>query len=157
VIRTGVFKTPAGQYTALAVKASLARYWWLIAIPALICLCASVFDTRMIFVALITVFLIAPFIVVNACLSRLLTSEARKAVSPKRLLVTVGQNIEMMYNLYDGAAPAIDTIPWSQVSETTAHKDGWLIHLAGSPIQGIIVPASAIESVCRQQIDIYER
>lgn len=86
MIRTGVFKTPAGKYTALAVKASLAHYWWMIAIPALLCLCASVFDTRLFFVALITVFLIAPFIVVNACLSRLLTTEAVKLCLLKNCL-----------------------------------------------------------------------
>lgn len=154
VITTGSYTTPASAYVALALRDSLGRRWWYIALPVIGTLCLALFDLRWLFVALIEVFIITPFFIANAYFSRLLTPEARRAVLPKSIVIRAADRIDIDYSVKDdtdAAVPPPESIFWDEVTDVRRHGTGWIICIRKSPVTGIIVPSEAIIAVSRQQ------
>lgn len=154
VITTGSYATPASAYVALTLRDTIMRRWWVIAFPVIGTLCLALFDLRWLFVALIEVFIIAPFFIANAYFSRLLTPDARRAVLPKKIIIRALHSIEIDYKVTDetdAPTPPPERIDWAEVSDVRQHGSGWIIRLIKSPVTGIIVPADAIVEVRRQQ------
>lgn len=146
-----MYKTPAGAYTTLALAHVCRRSWWIVAIPVATCLCAAVTNPKWLLVALMVMLCIAPFLLANAYFSRLLSPEARKAISPMRLDIYACSHITMTYNLYEDRPALTLTVPWSQVRGVEPRGDGWLILLHDFPTTGLIVPRQAIEQVIKPE------
>ena len=152
VIQTDIFKSSASDYIGWAITGVIRRRWWVIIIPLIIISASAlIFDTRWLFVDLIFLFLIAPFLIANAYFSRLLTPNARLAISEKRIKIISGIGIEITYIGSEGEIQPTRTIQWSHVKQVKQHGRGWMIELDDSPPGGIIIPNAAIVDKYRQQ------
>lgn len=143
VITTGEYTPPRAAYTRAAITGTLARLWWIIAIPAAAAAIVAVSDIRWAFVALIWIFLVAPLIVANSYISRLLTPAARRAVMPQRAVISPGRGITIMYT--DSEHPvAPDFIPWSQISGIYPDGQNILVTSEGTGITSLYIPREAL-------------
>ncbi len=143
VITTGEYTPPRAAYTRAAITATLTRLWWIIAIPAVIAAIIATSDIRWAFVALIWIFLVAPLIVANSYISRLLTPAARRAVMPQRAVISPGRDITIMYT--DSEHPvAPDFIPWSQISGIYPDGQNILITSESTGITSLYIPREAL-------------
>ena len=151
VIETDIFKSSASDYIGWAGTDVISRRWWMIVLPLIIISTfAFISDTRWLFVDLIFLFLIAPFMLANAYFSRLLTPQARLAVSEKRIKIISGVRMELTFIDSEGKIQSTQTIQWSNVKQVKQRGSAWLIEFYDSNPGGIIIPNAAIVNKYRQ-------
>ncbi|MDE6652543.1 MAG: hypothetical protein K2K08_09115 [Paramuribaculum sp.] len=154
VIITSPFKSSATEYFSLAITQNIKTYLWIIVIPLLIFSSLALFvNIRWIFIALIFLFLVAPFIIANTYFSKLLTREARMALSRKKLRVVSGKIIETYFVDENDEITSTEHIQFSDIKDIRERANSWIIELKDSSIGGIIIPKQTIVEIYEQQND----
>ncbi|MBD5173559.1 MAG: hypothetical protein HDT08_02860 [Bacteroidales bacterium] len=154
VIITSTFKSTASEYLSLAISRSISTYCLLIIIPIIIfSIIALIFDIRWILVTLIFLFLIAPFIIANIYFSKLLTPQARIALSPKKIRIVSGKYIEIYLVDTEDKVTSTERIQFAQIKDIRQRQNSWVIEIKASPIVGIIIPRQSIIEIFEQQND----
>ncbi|MDE6459416.1 MAG: hypothetical protein K2K52_01100 [Paramuribaculum sp.] len=154
VIITSPFKSSPTEYFSLAITQNIKTYLWIIVIPLLIFSSLALFvNIRWIFVALIFLFLVAPFIIANTYFSKLLTREARMALSRKKLRVVSGKIIETYFVDENDEITSTEQIQFSDIKDIRERANSWIIELKDSSIGGIIIPKQTIVEIYEQQND----
>lgn len=96
---TRPFITTSGDYFATVMKFWLKSRGWIILLPVIFFLALGLMlaDERWILVALMVVFIIFPMVMSMIYTSYMLTPEARRAVLPKRVIITPGKSLRLEY------------------------------------------------------------
>lgn len=89
---------------------------------------ASFFDIRMLFVALIIIFIIAPMVIAHLYFSALLTPEAREALATRHVEIIPGKQITTIYRCDEAPAIPDDTIAWHDILHTKITSTMLLIY-----------------------------
>lgn len=143
VITTVEYTPPRAAYTRSAITGTLVRLWWIIAIPAAVAAIIAASDIRWAFVALIWIFLVAPLIVANSYITRLLTPAAQRAIMQQRVSISPGTGITITYT--DSEHPAApDFIPWSKISGIYPDGQNILITSDGTGMRSLYIPRKAL-------------
>lgn len=112
-----------------------------------------IFDIRWILVTLIFLFLIAPFIIANIYFSKLLTPQARIALSPKKIRIVSGKYIEIYLVDTEDKITSTERIQFAQIKDIRQRQKSWVIEIKDSHIVGIIIPRQSIIKIFEQQND----
>lgn len=152
VITTAPFKSSAGDYFSIAFRNILGKWWWTAAFPVILfCSLALLYDLRWLFVALIFIFLVLPFMIANAYFSRLLTPHAQLALAMKKVKIITGNRIEIAFIDDEGEVSGVKIIEWNNIKDIQESTNFWLIILKNSHKSEIIIPKQSIVNKYRLQ------
>lgn len=170
---TRPFITTSGDYFATVMKFWLRSRGWIILLPVIFFLALGLMlaDERWILVALMVVFIIFPMVMSMIYTSYMFTPEARRAVLPKRVIITPGKSLRLEYvsNIeidqehhidnelpqsgnpdekltpteeHDEKLPPPETIPWSEIIGESSTSTHKIYRLKGR-LQFILIPWSS--------------
>ena len=170
-ITTRVFQITSGQYFSTVLSAWMKSRGWMLLIPVIIFLAIGLIhnDERWYLVALMVVFIIGPMVMSMIYTSYMLTPEVRRAVLPKRVIITPGESLRLEYvsrrelacndeklpqseeideklsptEEIEEKLPQPEVIPWSEIageSSTATHK----VYRLKGRLQFILIPWSAM-------------
>lgn len=110
--------TPAA-YFRIAAGDVLPKLLMTLAILILAASIGAIFDLRCALVALILIFLVAPFTVGHIYFSRLLTPQAQRALSPKHVTIVAGTQITETPESADGENTPLPekTYMWNEITD----------------------------------------
>ena len=100
-IESEIFRISPTTYLQATAGSIMPRLWLFAGLPLLACLIAAVWEPKMLFVALILLFLIIPMAVFHIYFMRLLTPEARFAVTPKHVTISPDAAITVTFHTAD--------------------------------------------------------
>lgn len=154
-VTTSCFRVGPGAYLRYSARSVVPRLMLAVCIPFLACLIASAWDMRWAFVALIILFLVAPMAVGYIYFSRLLTSEAQKALSPKQVTLpnpakeTPGpdETVTVTYVSADeeNTPPPPVSFRWGDIKKITDARK-YLILESGQLGYPLIIPVSSMNN-----------
>ncbi len=149
LITSDVFRISPVTYLRITAGDILPRLLWFIVIPILGLLIWSLWDVRMLLVALILMFLVIPFAVFHVYFSRLHTSDAQSAISPKRVSILPNQHINIVYNSIEEEKVPLQSefIEWSLI-ENIDVTSKWIVIYINGHKQPLIIPISSLPSNC---------
>ena len=85
---TKPFRNTPQQFVARILHLWLKRYWWILALPVVVCGAMAVFKWEWIIVALMIILLIYPFVLAMVYFNYALAPENRRFIKPLRLDVS---------------------------------------------------------------------
>lgn len=129
--------TAGAMLPAVAAVAAVAVVATLIA--------ALIFDLRLMFVALILIFLIIPFVIGHIYFSRLLTTDARYALTPKHVTIIPGESVTETFHSADeeNTPPEPRQWPWDEIQIISASDKYVTIRFRSQPY-ALIIPLAAV-------------
>lgn len=129
--------TAGAMIPAVAAVAAVAVVATLIA--------ALIFDLRLMFVALILIFLIIPFVIGHIYFSRLLTTDARYALTPKHVTIIPGESVTETFHSADeeNTPPEPRQWPWDEIENISATSRYITIRFRSQPY-ALIIPLAAV-------------
>lgn len=146
LIITDVFRTSPATYLKYAAGSMIMT----LAVMAAAILAAGLVmwaavDVRWMLVALIIVMLIFPMTVCYIYFSKLLTTEARRAVTPKHVEIRPGHSVSEIFQPADENIPPVATVvtPWADTLTRTISGGNLIIRIRGRNTP-LIIPADAI-------------
>lgn len=151
-VTTDCFRISPGIYLRYTARSVVPRLALAICVPFIACCIAAVWDLRWAFVALILIFLVAPMIVGYIYFSRLLTPQARKALSPQKVtLPDYRSNTKTECQLTvtyisaddENTPPSPVSFPWNNVQKITETRK-YLIIEADALGYPLIIPKSSL-------------
>ncbi|MCH5325827.1 MAG: hypothetical protein J1E29_01330 [Duncaniella sp.] len=159
-IVTSVFKTTSGEYLYTLLSIWIPRHGWPLALTpiAFVVLAATSHDWRFALVALMTIFIIMPMVLSWIYIYYLLTPEARRALLPKRVQITPGESLLLVYEpaTADNGTTTFfppEKIEAQDIKRVMFAKTGVVYLLRAPMIQFIIVPYSVLPAgVTRREL-----
>ncbi len=108
---------------------------------------ALIFDLRLALVALILLFLIVPFVIGHIYFSRLLTTDARYALTPKHITIIPGESVTETFHSADeeNTPPEPRQWPWSEIQRISATSKYVTIRFLSQPYT-LIIPLSSVDN-----------
>lgn len=95
---THPFNTTSGDYFKIILLIWSVRYGWMLLIPLMVMTIIGITsDVRWLIVALCVLFIIMPMVMAMVYFYYLLTPEARRSVTPKRVEITPSKHIYIEY------------------------------------------------------------
>lgn len=158
---TGWFQPAASAYQRLALMQWVGRWWWLVALPVAASCVMAFIDIRFVFVALILVFLVVPFVVFNVHFYQLLSPELRCRLYRQRFVISYGTSITIEYEApqketdtetdaaEEGCEMVNESIDWNAVERIERNGAYWLIKLtkaSGHTPAFILAPCEAVDN-----------
>jgi len=106
---------------------------------------ALIFDLRLMFVALFLIFLIIPFVIGHIYFSRLLTTDARYALTPKHVTIIPGESVTETFHSADeeNTPPEPRQWPWGKIENISATSRYITIRFRSQPY-ALIIPLAAV-------------
>lgn len=141
---TESYKLTPATYLRVALHKQSPMLAVIICIPVIACLIGSYWDLRMLFVALIFIFLVAPMVLAHTYFNRMLTIEAQRSLSAKHVEVAPGKYIKVIYEgTGDSPVPSPITIDWDEIESCRLFKREIAIYTLKYS-QPLIIPLSTI-------------
>lgn len=141
---TESYKLTPTIYLRVALHKLLPTLAVIICIPVIACLIGSYWDSRMLFVALIFIFLVAPMVLAHIYFSRMLTTEAQRSLSAKHVEVSPGQYIKVIYEgTGESPVPSPITIDWDEIESCRMFNREIAIYTLKHS-QPLIIPMSTL-------------
>lgn len=136
------------------------RWWWVIALPVVACGIMALGDLRFVFVAMILVFMVIPFVAFNVHFYSLLSPELRCRLHRQRFLISYGASIKIEYEApvdeEENSAghpqirvPDDELIEWTSVERIERCGHYWLVKLtkdSGYTTAFILAPCEAVDA-----------
>ncbi len=147
-LQTLPYRVTAPQLASQITRLWLADYWLaLAAVPVLCLIAGAVFDLRLVFVALILVFLIIPGIVFMVYFYYGVSPHCRFSILPHSMIID-SSGLRVDYKSEDDTTPAHapETINWSQLTIVDATAKSIIMQYGSSRYSLIIIPPTAFES-----------
>lgn len=130
---TETFRISPSVYLKISAKKSRTLLRCALALPVAGCFTGAVFDLRWAFVGLILTMLVYPTLIAYVYYTRLLTAEAHRAVSPKKIEIHAPERIDIIYvSADDEAEPlSVETIGWPLLQSAAISRGRLLISIEG--------------------------
>lgn len=147
-LHTLPYRVTAPQLATQITRLWLADYWLaLAAVPVLCLIAGAVFDLRLVFVALILVFLIMPGIVFMVYFYYGVSPHCRFSILPHSMIID-SSGLTVDYESEDDTAPAHapETINWSRLAMVDTTDRSIIMQYGSSRYSLIIIPHTAFES-----------
>lgn len=140
---TGVFKVSPSRYARFAARRIAGRLWWAVAVPVAVAIIAGLVldDIRFLFLALILVFLVAPFIAAGSYLSLTLSRDVSLFSLPTKMAVTEDGDLVFHHEASQERRPETK-IASGEIVQVSLRGGFWEILAAGRKIP-VLVPATA--------------
>lgn len=154
MIRTGEFTTTSGQYLSALLGLWLPRYWVMPVVPVLVCVALGLWldDWRWLLVGLMLIFIVIPMAMSFLYTYYMLTPEARRAVTPKRVEIEAGSHITLLYVPEEMAPERIDK---AAIRSVRYRREYLMYELATPRLQFVMIPYSALPAgVSRQALSM---
>ena len=128
---TETFRIAPSAYLKIGAEKSLPFILGCLAIPLTGCLIGAVFDIRWAFVGVILATLVYPAVIAYVYYTRLLTPEAHRAVSPKKIEFHAPDRIDIVYVTADEESEPIssETIRWQTLESAIVSGNHMLISI----------------------------
>ena len=146
-IESTIFRISPTTYLQATAGSLMPRLWLFAGLPLLACLIAAIWEPRMLLIALILLFLIIPMAVFHIYFSRLLTEEARFAVTPKHVTVSPDGTITVTFHGADeeNTPEGSETIPATDITTWRITRKHIIAPVIGRK-NPLIVPLEALPS-----------
>lgn len=150
MIITDEFSVPASAYARRASRLISSRALWIVLSAAAICLAASFHDLRWALVALIFLLIVMPAVIANAYLSRLISPEASMLLLRKRMEITPGRQIDIIFlsdsedGREEGCTIRCETIGWNRIRRIVLSRPYLRFDLTESKAGFLLMPIEAV-------------
>lgn len=144
---TETFRIPPSVYLKISAKKSRPLLLSALALPVVGSFIGAVFDLRWAFVGLILTTLVYPTLVTYVYYTRLLTAEAHRAVSPKKIEIHAPERIDIIYVSADDESEPLsaESIPWTHLQSAVVSNGRLLISIEGCR-NPLVVPVDSFRT-----------
>lgn len=143
-IVTESYKLSPAVYLHATLHSMLPKLAAILCLPTAICFISALWEPRMMLVAMIFIFIIAPMVLAHIYFSKMLTKEACEALSTKHVEITPAKQIRIIYEgTGESPVPSPVTIAWDDIISCSLSQRHITIYHSNRQ-QPLIIPLDSL-------------